>query len=109
LKNAIDTIIGGGYYHNEFLTLSLTKDATKPHQTEQEIILQNLTDREREFLMLVCDEKEFTYEQIADRMKVTARTVDGYRESLFDKWGIKSKTGLVLFVLKHDLFSELKK
>jgi two-component system invasion response regulator UvrY len=107
LKTAIETIVAGGYYHNEFLTLSLTTDAAKPEQSQQEIILQNLTDRERQFLLLVCDENEFTYEQIAVRMSVMARTVDGYRESIFDKWGIKSKTGLVLFVLKHDLLGYL--
>lgn len=107
LKKAIETILDGGYFHNEFLTLSLTTDASKSQQSEQEIILQNLTEREREFLLLVCDENEFTYEQIADRMKVTPRTVDGYRESIFDKWGIKSKTGLVLFVLKHNLLGYL--
>jgi DNA-binding NarL/FixJ family response regulator len=40
-------------------------------------------------------------------MKVQHRTVDGYREALFEKFGIKSKTGLVLFVLKHNLFGQL--
>jgi DNA-binding CsgD family transcriptional regulator len=66
-----------------------------------------LTVREKEFLKLVCNEKEYTYDQIADLMKVQHRTVDGYRESVFEKFGIKSKTGLVLFVLKHNLFELL--
>jgi two-component system, NarL family, invasion response regulator UvrY len=56
----------------------------------------------------VCHEKEYTYEQIADKMGVQHRTVDGYRESIFEKFAIKSKTGLVLFVLKHRLFDHLK-
>lgn len=107
LKTAIETILEGGYYHNEFLTLSLTKDAIKPNQTEQEVILASLTDREKEFLKLVCNENELTYEQIADRMDVARRTVDGYREGIFEKWNIKSKTGLVLFVLKHNLLGYL--
>ena len=33
-------------------------------------------------------------------MNVHRRTVDGYRESLVEKFGIKSKTGLVLFAMK---------
>jgi two-component system, NarL family, invasion response regulator UvrY len=56
----------------------------------------------------VCHEKEYTYEQVADQMKVQHRTVDGYRESVFEKFGIKSKTGLVLFVLKYNLLSHLQ-
>ncbi|MFA7272391.1 MAG: response regulator transcription factor [Crocinitomicaceae bacterium] len=107
LKTAIESILNGGYYHNEFLTLSLTNDVTQKTKTQQEIILEDLTDREQEFLKLVCDQQEFTYDQIADIMSVTARTVDGYRESLFDKLAVKSKTGMVLFVLKHDLLQYL--
>ncbi len=108
LKKAIESVISGGYYHNEFLTLSLTNDDTQASKVpkEQEII-QQMTDKEKVFLKWVCHEKEFTYHQIADKMKVSFRTVDGYRESLFDKFGIRSKTGLVLFVLKNNLVNLL--
>lgn len=107
LKNALESILATGYYHNEFLTLSLRNDAAPAPPSEQEKILAQLTDREREFLKLVCDEKEYTYEQIAVQLSVAPRTVDGYRESIFDKFAIKSKTGLVLFVLKHQLLEKL--
>lgn len=107
LKTAIEEIFRVGYYHNEFLALSLRSNGTTPKKTEQEKILEALTPREREFLKLVCHEKEYTYEQIADQMKVQHRTVDGYRQEVFEKFGIKSKTGLVLFVLKHNLMSVL--
>lgn len=107
LKNAMEEIFRCGYYHNEFLSLSLRNNEGSAKKTEQEKILEQLTAREREFLKLVCHEKEYTYEQIADQMKVQHRTVDGYREAVFEKFGIKSKTGLVLFVLKHNLFGIL--
>lgn len=103
LKSAIATVLESGYYHNEFLTFSLQTNVVSKKKTEQDIILEQLTARERHFLKLVCHEKEYTYQQIADLMQVQPRTVDGYREDLFDKFGIKSKTGLVLFVLKHKL------
>lgn len=107
LKQAIDEIIRCGYYHNEFLTLSLQNNSVENKKGEQDQILEQLTAREREFLRLVCHEKEYTYEQIADQMKVQHRTVDGYRESIFEKFNIKSKTGLVLFILKYRLFDLL--
>jgi len=106
LKLALEEIFRCGYYHNEFLSRSL-KSGIPSKKTEQEKILEQLTLREREFLKLVCHEKEYTYEQIADQMSVQHRTVDGYREAVFDKFGIKSKTGLVLFILKHNLFGVL--
>jgi DNA-binding NarL/FixJ family response regulator len=107
LKNALESIFSTGFYHNEYLTLSLQSDVTLSRQTTQEKILGQLTEKERLFLKLVCHEKEYTYEQIAHELSVTPRTVDGYRESLFDKFNIKSKTGLVLFVLKHQLMNHL--
>ena len=106
-RAALESIFTTGYYHNEFLTLSLQGDSGQKKKTAQEKIMEELTVREKEFLKLVCNEKEYTYDQIADLMKVQHRTVDGYRESVFEKFGIKSKTGLVLFVLKHNLFELL--
>jgi DNA-binding NarL/FixJ family response regulator len=107
LSAALRSIFETGYYANEFLALSL-KGGSHQSKTEQEKVLEQLTVREKEFLKLVCDEKEYTYEQIADRMNVQHRTVDGYREAIFEKFGIRSKTGLVLFVLKHQLFEHLQ-
>lgn len=107
LKQALKEVFETGYYHNEFLTFSLRHDTQPKRPSEQEQILEQLTDREREFLKLVCHEEEYTYDQIAGHMGVQHRTVDGYRESIFDKFAIKSKTGLVLFVLRHRLMDIL--
>ena len=107
MREALSEIFRCGYYHNEFLAYSLQHDQPKTKKTEQEQVLEEMTAREREFLKLVCHEEEYTYQQIAGLMNVKLRAVDGYRESLFQKFGIKSKTGLVLFVLKHRLFDLL--
>ena len=107
LRMALEEIFKTGYFHNEFLEMSLRNEGLPTKKTEQEKILEKLSPREKEFLRLVCHEKEYTYDQIGDLMGVHHRTVDGYRESIFEKFGIKSKTGLVLFVLKHKLFDHL--
>ena len=107
LKNALNAVFDTGYYHNEFLTYSLLHEQKATPKTEAELILEKLSDREREFLKLVCHESEYTYDQIAGEMGVQHRTVDGYRESIFEKFDIKSKTGLVLFVLKYQLLELL--
>ena len=103
LRGAIEDILRSGYHHNDLLTKALAADdKPKPKDTRAEILKQ-LTPRELEFLRLVCDEAEYTYEQMTTKMHVSVRTIDGYRESVFEKFGIKSKTGLVLFALKHRL------
>ena len=65
-----------------------------------------ISQRELEFLNLICDEKEYTYEQIAEIMEVHIRTVDSYRKSLFQKLNKKSKSGLVLYALKSGLLDK---
>ena len=107
MKEALHDVIQKGYYHNEFLTYSLQNNETTNKKTAQELLLEQFSERERTFMKLVCDGEEYTYEQIADKMFVQPRTVDGYRESIFEKFGIKSKTGLVLFALKHQLLEYL--
>ena len=101
LKKAIDDTINTGYYHSEMLQNALASGTDK--STNTKTIFDRITDRELLFVKLICDEKEYTYDQVKDIMNVHRRTVDGYRESLFDKFSIKSKTGLVLFAIKHGL------
>jgi DNA-binding NarL/FixJ family response regulator len=101
LKKAIDDTIYSGYYHSEMLQNALASGAGKSMDTKT--IMERITDRELLFIKLICDEREYTYDQVKDIMNVHRRTVDGYRESLFDKFNIKSKTGLVLFAIKHGL------
>ncbi|RYD58298.1 MAG: response regulator transcription factor [Sphingobacteriales bacterium] len=101
LKKAIDDVIHTGYYHNEILIKALTAN-TEDKAPQQPLV--HATEREAEFLRLVCDEQEYTYEQIAHMMGISRRTVDGHRESLFEKFNIKSKTGLVLFAIKSGIY-----
>ncbi len=107
LKQAIDDIIFSGYYHNEFMINAMHSGMKETEDDRKKKILSNITDRERQFLQLVCDEKEYTYDQIADIIGVHRRTVDGYREALFEKFNVKSKTGLVLFAIKYGLAPHL--
>ena len=101
LKKAIDDTCHTGYYHSELLQSAIMKD-TKAKDAKMQL-QQRISEREKIFLQLVCDKQEHTYDMIADIMKVHRRTVDGYRESLFVKFNIRSKTGLVLFAIKHGL------
>ncbi len=60
-----------------------------------------LSLREHHFLQLACS--ELTYVQIADRMCVSPRTVDGYREALFTRLNIKTRVGLAIWAVRTGL------
>ncbi len=44
-----------------------------------------------------------TYKEIAEKMHVSPRTVDGYRDELFERLNVKSRVGLVLFAIKNGI------
>jgi two-component system, NarL family, invasion response regulator UvrY len=95
LKDAIRSIVHHAYYSNSLVDGRLIGLVQKGDDYKKLAI----TEREEEFLKLCCS--ELAYKEIADRMKISERTVAFYRESLFDKLDIKSRTGLALLALKQ--------
>ena len=61
----------------------------------------DITDREFIFLRKCCS--ELTYRQIAKEMHVSPRTIDTYRDHLFEKLQVRTRVGLVLYALRTGL------
>lgn len=101
LKFAIDNIIKIGY-NNITEVLKRIKNYEDPilEIRPNHVVL---SDREYEFLELVCNERELTYDQMAEMMNLSIKTVESYRTAIFERFNIKSKVGLVLFSYKHQL------
>jgi DNA-binding NarL/FixJ family response regulator len=95
LEKALTEIYNTGQYNNDASNVNYRRLLV---QSEQK---QTLTEREREFLHLACS--DLTYKAIAVKMNVTERTVDGYREILFNKLNVQSRTGMVLEALRRQL------
>jgi DNA-binding NarL/FixJ family response regulator len=100
LRRALDDVMSKGFYYSEFLTAQLirslnTKEATNP------VSFFKLNDREYNFLKMACS--ELTYNEIADRMCVSPRTVDGYREVVFQKMSVRTRVGMVMEAMRHGL------
>lgn len=97
LKTALEQIHTSGFYNLQESMKLRRKQA--PDLDPLAII----SLKEKEFIGWVCCEEEFTYEQIAEKMNLSVKTIDYYRNNLFEKFGIKSKVGLILFSHKHKL------
>jgi len=100
LQVAFEEILAKGYYYNEMLTRKVIQSIHNAG-TDSANAFPHLTDREMEFLKHACSEKN--YQQIASDMFVSERTVDGYRESLFKKFNVSNRVGLVLYAIKNQL------
>jgi len=96
LLEAIKTIHAKGVYMNELVSGKLLRTVAAGDNDTR------FSKKELEFLKLCCS--ELTYKEIADKMFVSPRTVDNYREALFQKLSIKSRTGLVLYAIQQEIF-----
>ena len=94
-EQALKKVVQGELYYPEFVTRHMINSINR--NSEQ----VKLNNRELEFLKLAGT--ELTYKEIADQMCISARTVDGYRDQLFEKLQIKSRVGLVLYAIKNNL------
>ncbi len=64
-------------------------------------VSHDLTGREKEILQLICE--QYTNAEIAEKLFISIRTVEGHRNNLLLKTGVKNTAGLVLFALSHNL------
>ena len=94
-EHALHKVSRNDVYYPDFVTKYLL-DTINPAVDHSK-----LNSRELEFLRLAST--ELTYKEIADQMKISVRTVDGYRDQLFEKLHVKSRVGLVLYAIKHKL------
>jgi len=102
LGEALRSIMNRGFYYTDYLTGKLVMSIQSDGVGKQKIDkLPQMNDREKLFLELACS--ELTYNEIADKMFLSPKTIDGYRNSLFEKLNVKSRVGLALYAVRHGL------
>ena len=102
LKAAIEAIISKGYYYSDLVSGKLIHAINKVDDEGSDVhTMNNLNGRETDFLKYACT--ELTYKEIADKMFVSPRTIDGYRDALFEKLNVKTRVGLVMYAIKNGI------
>jgi DNA-binding NarL/FixJ family response regulator len=102
-KQALDNIRDTGFFMNELVSNKMLNYVTNEEDKGQSAsIISQLTENEITFMQLSCT--ELTYKEIAEKMKISPRTVDGYRDHLLKKLNVQSRIGLVIFAIKYGLY-----
>ncbi|MXV52622.1 response regulator [Pedobacter sp. HMF7647] len=100
--SAISTVHEKGFYFNEHLSVTLVKQLLGQNSSGTgEAPDAELNEREIEVLKLIC--QEMTNVEIADKLFLSVRTVEGYRTRLFEKIGSKNIVGLVIYAAKKGI------
>ncbi len=97
LEKALHEISAKGYYNGDASNINYRR-LRKAEEDEEKL---HLNDNHKQFLQLACS--DLTYKQIAAKMNKSERTIDGYREELFQKFNVQSRVGLVLEAIRRDL------
>jgi DNA-binding NarL/FixJ family response regulator len=103
LKEAIETIMEGKHYFSHEATQSIMMDLVKGKGKSSTPDPIHITDRELEILELIV--KEFTNQEIAEKLFISSRTVDAHRRNLLQKTGARNTAGLVKYAFQHNLIS----
>lgn len=102
LKEAIHAIMNKGFYYSDLVSGKLMHAINKMDDETGDLKnLVPLNERETTFLKHACT--EMTYKEIADKMYVSPRTIDGYRDALFEKLKLKTRVGLVMYAIKNGI------
>jgi DNA-binding NarL/FixJ family response regulator len=103
LNRALNELYNKGIYFNQLLCQNLVhsvRNGLEEPNDEYQVLI-NLPEREKEFLKLLAT--DLTLKEIAAKMNLSPRTIDGYRDNLFEKVKVANRVGLVLFSLRNNL------
>ncbi len=103
LNVALESVIKKDFYLSETISGKVISGLHQDYHQPLEPVM--LGDKEKEFLRLICT--ELTYKDIAERLFVSPRTVDDYRNSLFDKLKVHTRMGLAMYAIKNKIVEVL--
>ncbi|CAM1334647.1 response regulator transcription factor [Tenacibaculum aestuariivivum] len=99
LEKALLEMMNNGFYHTKNVT-TLLLDSVLGKNAKNKV---SFKDNELAFMKLACT--ELTYKEIADKMFLSPKTIDGYRDSLFTKLNVRNRVGLVIYAVKNKIYT----
>jgi DNA-binding NarL/FixJ family response regulator len=99
LIKAIHTVHGGEKYFCDRLSARLINQELKMENTSS--LFPKLSAREKEVLQLIG--KEYSTQEIADKLFISFHTVESHRANLMYKAGVKNTAGLIRWAVENDM------
>jgi len=102
LVTAITKVLRGDNYFSNSILKSIIKSQAVLNKTRTiEDVPLKFSKKEIELVRLICD--GYSNKEIAEKLSISQRTIEGNRYSLLNKTGAKDSVNLALFALKHNL------
>jgi DNA-binding NarL/FixJ family response regulator len=102
ILKSIYAVFENGYYFNDVVNKALLKKLVLKNNFKPSFNQNiDLTEREQEVLKMICEEK--TAAEIAKEIFLSPRSVEGIRQRLIEKVGVRNTAGLVMFAVKNGI------
>jgi DNA-binding NarL/FixJ family response regulator len=102
ITKAINEVIEKGFYFDYEISKALANGIIQKGKQKTPPSYNKLSNREMEVIRLIC--QQFTNREIADKLCLSPRTIDTYRESILEKTGCKNAVGVAIYAVKYKLF-----
>ncbi|WP_312075324.1 response regulator transcription factor [Chryseobacterium sp.] len=96
LEIALTKLSEEGFYYPDWASKIIFSNLNGEQKSDKSV---KISDREKEFLKYTVT--ELSYKEIAVEMQCSPRTVESYRDTLCEKFDLKTRVGLALFALKN--------
>lgn len=104
LLDAIRTVAGGErYLHPQ--AANILVENYREEESPEERLFKELTDREQEVFRLSA--QGFTSREIGEKLIISPKTVDTYRQRAYEKLGVEHRSEMVRLALKLGLLEDL--
>lgn len=99
LKEAIIEVNKTHIYFNDLVSTSMLMNLVQERRIKPKFKFgAELSEREREIARLIC--LEYSYQDIADELKISRRTVEAHKSHILEKIGATKVTGIVVYATK---------
>jgi DNA-binding NarL/FixJ family response regulator len=96
IVHAIKTVAERGYFLNELVSGKLIHSLQHPNSCGNGF---HISEKELTFIRLCCT--ELTYKEIAGEMGLSPHTIENYREAMFRKLDVKSRSGIIMYAVRN--------
>jgi len=103
LLHTIREVAAKGFYYNDDILAIIKDNINILKESKFSIDSEPLTNREREIIRLIC--LQYSTKEIAEKLFINFRTVEGHRNNLLLKTQSKNMAGLVLYSLRKDILN----
>jgi DNA-binding NarL/FixJ family response regulator len=102
--DTVNEVAEKGFFYNENVMQVIQQDIVKSSSNARSVLDSDyFTNREREILLMIC--QQYSNVEIAEKLFISARTVEGHRTNVLVKSGARNIAGLVVFAIQNKIIS----